>query len=135
MPDEYNACQVSWMNGPPDEITSRMVSDHIQKDTVIVPARGYVVVAFLANNPGYWFLHCHVECHLLEGMAVLIKEYPHTQHSVRNNRSLSDYKAFSYTAPENRKRCGGSQPNGARMDKAGPIAIAIVELIAVLLVA
>jgi hypothetical protein len=37
-PDDCNACQVSWMNGRrPNEITSRMVSDHIQKDTVIVP--------------------------------------------------------------------------------------------------
>jgi FtsP/CotA-like multicopper oxidase with cupredoxin domain len=146
---KYNACQVSWTNGPPDEITSRMVSDHIQKDTVIVPARGYVVVAFLANNPGYWFLHCHIESHLLQGMAVLIEEYPLTQHSVPKNQSLSIYKAFSNTAPQNRERCGGRgngdgggssgggrrQPSGARMDRAGPIAIAIVELVAVLLVA
>ena len=51
----------------------------IQKDTVILPAGGYVVVAFLADNPGYWFLHCHIEVHQLEGMAVVIKEYPESE--------------------------------------------------------
>ena len=27
-----------------------------------------------ASNPGYWFLHCHIEVHQLEGMAVVINE-------------------------------------------------------------
>jgi FtsP/CotA-like multicopper oxidase with cupredoxin domain len=51
----------------------------IRKDTVIVPAGGYVVVAFLADNPGYWFMHCHIESHQLEGMAVIVQEYPSNQ--------------------------------------------------------
>jgi hypothetical protein len=98
-----------------------------------------VVVAFLANNPGYWFLHCHIERHLIDGMAVLIREYEHTEHS------LPRYSNYNTEA----RRCDGSgnsggngeggtsgrRPNGARMDKAGPIAMVIVELIAVLLVA
>ena len=46
------------------------------KDTVLVPAGGYAVVYFRANNPGYWFLHCHIEVHQLEGMAVVINEAP-----------------------------------------------------------
>ena len=44
------------------------------KDTVLIPAGGYAVVYFKANNPGYWFLHCHIEVHQLEGMAVVINE-------------------------------------------------------------
>lgn len=51
----------------------------IRKDTIIVPAGGYVVIAFLANNPGYWFMHCHIEAHQLEGMAVVVQEYPSNQ--------------------------------------------------------
>ena len=58
----------------------RIRNTMIQKDTVIVPAGGYVVVAFQADNPGYWFLHCHIEVHQLEGMAVLIEEYNSGQH-------------------------------------------------------
>ena len=44
------------------------------KDTVMVPYGGYVVVYFKADNPGYWFLHCHIEVHQLEGMGVVIRE-------------------------------------------------------------
>ena len=47
----------------------------IRKDTVIVPPGGYVVIRFLADNPGYWFMHCHIEPHLIDGMAVVINEH------------------------------------------------------------
>ncbi len=53
----------------------------IRKDTVIVPAGGYVVIAFEADNPGYWFMHCHIESHQLEGMGVIIREYPERYHA------------------------------------------------------
>ena len=40
----------------------------------MIPAGGYIVIQFLADNPGYWFMHCHVGTHLREGMAVIINE-------------------------------------------------------------
>ena len=43
-------------------------------DTVTVPSGGYAVIQFVADNPGYWIMHCHVETHTLEGMAVVINE-------------------------------------------------------------
>ena len=52
----------------------------IRKDTILVPAGGYVVVAVPLNNPGYWLVHCHSEPHLFKGMAVIIQEYPENQH-------------------------------------------------------
>ena len=45
-----------------------------RKDTILVPAGGYAVVYVKANNPGYWYLHCHIEVHQLEGMGVIISE-------------------------------------------------------------
>ncbi|XP_064613186.1 uncharacterized protein LOC135476969 [Liolophura sinensis] len=44
------------------------------KDTVIVPVGGYVVLRFKADNPGYWFAHCHIEIHQVEGMSFIMKE-------------------------------------------------------------
>lgn len=38
------------------------------RDTVLVPARGTVVVAFDADNPGRWLLHCHNLFHMATGM-------------------------------------------------------------------
>lgn len=46
----------------------------------MLPAGGYVVIAFQADNPGYWFMHCHIEVHQLEWMAVTIQEYSEDQH-------------------------------------------------------
>lgn len=37
------------------------------KDTVIVPAGGLIVVIrFVSDNPGYWFMHCHIKVHQIQ---------------------------------------------------------------------
>jgi FtsP/CotA-like multicopper oxidase with cupredoxin domain len=38
------------------------------RDTVLVRPNGRVVVAFDANNPGWWAFHCHLLYHLAAGM-------------------------------------------------------------------
>ena len=43
-----------------------------RKDTVIVPGGGYVAIQFISDNPGYWFMHCHIEPHQMEGMAMVV---------------------------------------------------------------
>ena len=49
-------------------------SKTVRKDTVMVPAGGYVVINFISDNPGWWFLHCHIEIHQLQGMALIVNE-------------------------------------------------------------
>ena len=44
----------------------------ILRDTVIVPIDSHLVVRFKANNPGMWFLHCHIDWHLVGGLALVI---------------------------------------------------------------
>jgi hypothetical protein len=34
------------------------------KDTTSIPSKGYSIVRFKADNPGFWMLHCHYEWHL-----------------------------------------------------------------------
>jgi FtsP/CotA-like multicopper oxidase with cupredoxin domain len=43
------------------------------RDTVLVPPKTSVTVAFDANNPGTWYAHCHILWHLAAGMAVLVQ--------------------------------------------------------------
>lgn len=43
------------------------------RDTVLVTGNSSVSVAFDANNPGLWYLHCHVLWHLAAGMATLVQ--------------------------------------------------------------
>ena len=60
-----------WTGNSPIYPTNRKA---VLKDTIMVPAGGYVVVQFRSDNPGFWFMHCHIVPDLLEGMAVAINE-------------------------------------------------------------
>lgn len=43
------------------------------RDTVLVPARGRVTIAFDADNPGHWALHCHNLYHMANGMMTSVR--------------------------------------------------------------
>ncbi|XP_059463157.1 laccase-17-like [Corylus avellana] len=42
--------------------------DPAERNTVSVPAAGWVAIRFLADNPGVWFMHCHLEVHTSWGL-------------------------------------------------------------------
>lgn len=46
----------------------------IRKDTIMIPTGGYAVIRIQTDNPGKWFMHCHVELHALSGMALILSE-------------------------------------------------------------
>lgn len=46
-----------------------LVYDGVKRDTVITQPKGWVVLRFIADNPGVLTFHCHIDWHLLTGMA------------------------------------------------------------------
>jgi len=40
----------------------------------MLPAAGYLVIAFYTDNPGAWLLHCHIGWHTEEGFAIQLVE-------------------------------------------------------------
>lgn len=48
----------------------------MRRDTVYVNGNGYMVFRFVADNPGVWFFHCHIEWHLDQGLALQFIEAP-----------------------------------------------------------
>ncbi|KAB5575343.1 multicopper oxidase-domain-containing protein [Coniochaeta sp. 2T2.1] len=40
------------------------------RDVVIIPAGGWVAVAFRPDNPGAWLVHCHIAWHASSGLAL-----------------------------------------------------------------
>ena len=54
------------------EIKRNLINPPI-KDTVVVPDGGFTVIRFLADNPGYWLMHCHMSWHNHLGMGFVIK--------------------------------------------------------------
>ncbi|KAL5991854.1 Laccase-17 [Asimina triloba] len=45
--------------------------DPVERNTVGVPAGGWVAIRFQADNPGVWFMHCHLEVHLSWGLKMV----------------------------------------------------------------
>ena len=43
------------------------------RDTLLITGNSSISVAFDANNPGLWYVHCHVLWHLAAGMATLVQ--------------------------------------------------------------
>ncbi|EXJ77234.1 hypothetical protein A1O3_10392 [Capronia epimyces CBS 606.96] len=47
-----------------------------RRDTFVVPPQGYFVIRFVADNPGVWLFHCHIDWHLAQGLAMSFIEAP-----------------------------------------------------------
>jgi FtsP/CotA-like multicopper oxidase with cupredoxin domain len=46
---------------------------HIWRDTVLVAPKDDVEIAFIADNPGDWMLHCHVMDHQVSGLMTVVR--------------------------------------------------------------
>ncbi|OMO84446.1 Multicopper oxidase, type 1 [Corchorus olitorius] len=44
--------------------------DPVERNTVGVPTGGWTAIRFRADNPGVWFMHCHLELHTRWGLKV-----------------------------------------------------------------
>jgi len=45
----------------------------VRRDTATVPALGYLVLQFTADNIGLWLFHCHIESHVMAGLVATIQ--------------------------------------------------------------
>ncbi|KAJ3073698.1 hypothetical protein HDU98_000905 [Podochytrium sp. JEL0797] len=61
---------------PANPYPNPLPSNPIRRDTVNIPGGGYAILRFKANNPGVWFLHCHIEWHFEAGLLAVLVEAP-----------------------------------------------------------
>jgi len=47
-----------------------------RRDTFVLPPHGHYVIRFVADNPGVWMFHCHIDWHLSQGLAMVMIEAP-----------------------------------------------------------
>lgn len=67
---------------------SLITSNPPRRDTAMLPAAGWMLIAFETNNPGAWLMHCHIGWHVNEGLALqFIERYDEIA-------DLVDYKAL-----------------------------------------
>ena len=56
----------------PVSINGRSRTSEMLKDTICVAPSTTVVVRFIADNPGWWMIHCHELHHAAGGMDALL---------------------------------------------------------------
>lgn len=44
------------------------LADPVERNTIGVPSGGWTAIRFRADNPGVWFMHCHLEVHTTWGL-------------------------------------------------------------------
>lgn len=57
-----------------DGTTTLNLDNPPRRDTAMLPSSGYLVIAFLTDNPGAWLMHCHIAWHASEGLALQFVE-------------------------------------------------------------
>ncbi|HET8842014.1 MAG TPA: multicopper oxidase family protein [Ktedonobacteraceae bacterium] len=55
-----------------------LAGSSVRLDTVLVPPHTVYDIAFVANNPGIWMLHCHNLFHANWGMDMMVEYYGYT---------------------------------------------------------
>ncbi|KAJ0669018.1 putative laccase [Helianthus annuus] len=58
-------------NYNPQTATFNLV-DPPYMNTIGVPVGGWAAIRFVADNPGVWFMHCHLEVHMTWGLGVVL---------------------------------------------------------------
>ncbi|KFA51000.1 hypothetical protein S40293_07285 [Stachybotrys chartarum IBT 40293] len=61
-----------------------------RRDTALLPASGYLVMAWETDNPGVWLMHCHIGWHTAEGFALQFIERYSEIAAIADETSLTD---------------------------------------------
>ncbi|CCK73450.1 ferroxidase FET3 NDAI_0G04650 [Naumovozyma dairenensis CBS 421] len=56
----------------------------MMRDTIYLNPQSSFVIRFKADNPGVWFFHCHIEWHLIQGLAIVLIEDPENIQAVES---------------------------------------------------
>ncbi|KAK3683387.1 Cupredoxin [Podospora appendiculata] len=76
----------------------------IRRDTTVLPAFGWLIVAFETSNPGAWIFHCHIVWHLAQGLSVQFLERPAEISAAMDigaalNMTCPDWRAYAPNDP------------------------------------
>lgn len=74
-----------------------------RRDVAMLPANGYLVLAWYTDNPGAWIMHCHIAWHADEGFALQLVERQDEINALQNNTAISNTCTNwdAYTTAEN----------------------------------
>ncbi|KAK2053050.1 multicopper oxidase [Colletotrichum caudatum] len=61
-----------------------------RRDTAMLPASGFIVMAWKTDNPGAWLMHCHIGWHTSEGFSMQFVERYSEIAAITDNSTMSD---------------------------------------------
>jgi len=76
----------------------------MKRDTIEIPSGSSVTLRWIANNPGAWIFHCHIDWHLSAGLAVVFQD-PH----LKSNHFHRLHNSLTTLAPRSDNRRQGTQ--------------------------
>ncbi len=111
-PDRYKDCNIlrcvrPWYGIHAGEESLTDLSTAPLKDTVMIPAGGWVVIRYRTDNPGMWLFHCHMLYHLDDGMALHLEELGRPDPHIRLDEFPEDWMCRSEINSFNKKQLGG----------------------------
>jgi len=65
-----------------------------RRDTALMPAAGFIVIAFETDNPGVWLMHCHIGWHTSMGFAL---QFVEMQDQIAERGALDDSCTLTQT--------------------------------------
>ncbi|KAI0431198.1 multicopper oxidase [Xylaria sp. FL1042] len=66
------------------------LSNPPRRDVAMLPATGYLAIAFQNDNPGIWLAHCHIGWHTSQGFALQLVERSSEIEAITDIDTLSD---------------------------------------------
>ncbi|KAI1284079.1 multicopper oxidase [Xylaria sp. FL0933] len=66
------------------------LSNPPRRDVAMLPATGYLAIAFQNDNPGVWLAHCHIGWHTSQGFALQLVERSSQIEAITDTDALDD---------------------------------------------
>ncbi|KPI37805.1 Laccase-2 [Cyphellophora attinorum] len=67
---------------PDNDMDSLNFKNPTRRDSVMLLGSGWTVIAFQADNPGSWLMHCHIAFHVSQGLSLEFVELPDQMPSI-----------------------------------------------------
>ncbi|KAK3936690.1 laccase [Diplogelasinospora grovesii] len=91
-PDATPASQTQYIFNPSTDIFRLNGNNPARRDVAMLPAKGWLLLAFQTDNPGAWLMHCHIAWHVSHGLSVDFLERPT---DLKNSISAADQANFN----------------------------------------
>ncbi|KAL1837545.1 hypothetical protein VTJ49DRAFT_3668 [Mycothermus thermophilus] len=75
-PDVEPGSQTRYVFDPVIDLPRLRSSNPVRRDVTMLPAKGWLLLAFRTDNPGAWLFHCHIAWHVSGGFSVDFLERP-----------------------------------------------------------